>query len=567
MSLVHGPTQPALVNLTLGELIDQQAERYADRPCLIFPFQNTRITFQQLAERSKKFATALVAAGLRPGDTVGIFAGNTFQYLEVFCAAARVGCPSVSLNATYTPVEVVSAVKHASCKALFLSTSIKSASLDRHIEALLGVTTLAHIVLLDDSNTYRSDWPYMQTYEEFMHSSAGNDEPLSRRENQVKPHDILNIQFTSGTTSSPKACLLSHYNLINNSLMVASRTSTTASDILVTPLPLFHCFGLGAGFLSPFIAGATCVYPSPSFDPIATVRAVVEYKATMLHSVPTMFVAAVSAAHRLGLERKIKTLERGIVSGASAPTQLLLQIQDILGMKSCFGAWGMTETSAGAVVGFPSDPFDLRTVSCGKIMPHCSAKIVSPSTGKVLPIGQRGELVVGGYLVCQGYLNQREKTDKAISSDENGLRWVKTGDEVYIDENGYFYITGRIKDVIIRGGENVYPAEIEARLAAHLSIAESSVVGLKDERLGEVVAAFVRQQGSDPRPRSEELAEWVGATLGRHKRPKHIFWINDPEVGNDFPKTGSGKHQKHILRSIGEKLLKHGSGGKSSSKL
>ena len=567
MSFVQGPTQPALVNLTLGELIDQQAERYANRPSLIFPFQNTRITFQQLAERSKKLATALLAAGLRSGDTVGIFASNVFQYLEVFCAAARVGCPSVSLNATYTPVEVVSAVKHTSCKALFLSTSIKSASVDRHIEALLGVTTLAHIVLFDGTTTYRGDWPCMQTYEAFMQSHAVDEKSLSRRENQVKPEDILNIQFTSGTTSSPKACLLSHYNLINSSLMVASRTSTTAADILVTPLPLFHCFGLAAGFLTPFIAGATCIYPSPLFDPIATVSAVVEYKATMLHSVPTMFVAAVSAVHRLGLDGKIKTLERGMISGASAPSQLLLQIQDVLGMKSCFGAWGMTEISAGAVVGFPSDPYDLRAVSCGKIMPHCSAKIVSPSTAEILPIGQRGELVVGGYLVCQGYLNQKEKTDEAISTDESGLRWMKTGDEAYIDENGYFYITGRIKDIIIRGGENVYPAEIEARLAAHPSIAESSVVGLKDEILGEVVAAFVRQQESDPRPDTEELAEWVGATLGKHKRPKNIFWINDREVGNDFPKTATGKHQKRILRSIGENILKHGSGGNISSKL
>ena len=273
----------------------------------------------------------------------------------------------------------------------------------------------------------------------------------------------------------------------------------------------------------------------------------------MLHSVPTIFVAEIEAVRKMGLAGKIKTLRRGVAAGSPVPMQLMRQIEDVLGMKCVFSALGMTETSPGSFIGGPDDSLRQRLESVGRILPHTVANIVDLETGEVVRRGQRGELLVGGYLVCQGYLKQQQKTDEVMSVDEKGTRWMKTGDECYFDEDGFCYITGRIKDIIIRGGENIYPTEVEGRLAEHRDVTEASVVGLRDERLGEVVVAFLRATNPASRPADGEVKEWVGSVLGKHKVPQHVFWIGDNGL-HDFPKTGSGKHQKHVLREVGERL-------------
>ena len=553
MSLIHGPSEPPLSDATLRQLIDEQALQHGDRTSVIFPAQNVELSFNQLAARSKILAKALIAAGLKFGDSVGVFAPNIYQYLEVFCAAGRIGCPSVSFNITYTPTELAAAARFTSCKAVFITSFLGPQNLAQHLAALGKLATPPQIILLD-SNAVSCSKPATPAYDAFFNSGITiSSSQLTSRESEVQPTSTLNIQFTSGTTSTPKACLLSHHNLINNARFLIPRLPMHPTDTLVAPLPLFHCFGLVSSFLTSFLTGSRIIFPSPLFDPTATIRSVVSYSATMLHSVPTMFVAEIEAVRKMGLAGKIKTLQRGVVAGSPVPMQLMRQIEDVLGMRSVFSALGMTETSPGSFIGGPDDSLRQRLESVGRILPHTVAKIVDSKTGQVVKRGQRGELLVGGYLVCQGYLKQQQKTDEVMSVDEKGTRWMKTGDECYFDEDGFCYITGRIKDIIIRGGENIYPTEVEGRLAEHKGIAEASVIGLKDDRWGEVVAAFLRATDPASRPADGEVRDWVGSILGKHKVPQHVFWIGDSAL-HDFPKTGSGKHQKHVLRDVGERL-------------
>lgn len=370
---------------------------------------------------------------------------------------------------------------------------------------------------------------------------------------KVNPHDVLNIQFTSGTTGSPKAAQLTHYNLINNAQLVGDKLQLVSDDVLVSPSPLFHCFGLVVSFLMTFLHGATVVFPSEVFDAEAVMDAVVAERATILHSVPTMFVAEIEVAQRK--ELKLETLRTGVAGGSPVPLSLMKQIEDVLGMKTVVGALGMTETSPGIFMSDQDDPVERRTASVGRVLPHTAAKIVDKE-GKVVPRGGKGELCVSGYLLMAGYLHNSEKTEEVMKKDEDGVVWMHTGDECYIDEEGFCYITGRLKELIIRGGENIYPNEIEARLAEHPAVAEASVVGLQDRRYGEVVATFLRGTDKTKRPSDAEIRDWVRQTLGRHKAPKHVFWLGDVGVGNDYPKTGSGKHQKFLLRSTGNRLVK-----------
>lgn len=342
----------------------------------------------------------------------------------------------------------------------------------------------------------------------------------------------------------------------------------TSRDILCCPPPLFHCFGLVMGYLTCLSYGCSIVFPSDAFGPSLTLDAIVAERCTALHGVPTMFLAELDALR--SKPYKITSIRTGIAAGSKVPKVLLDRLDIEMGLRGILTAYGMTETSPVTFMMSADDAPERLLKGLGKVMPHTSAKIIDRS-GRILPRGSRGELCITGYPLMKGYASNEKATKDTMKVDETGTVWIHTGDECVIDEQGYCEITGRIKDMIIRGscsleslsqllkiagGENIFPAEVEERLLQHAAICEASVIGLKDEKYGEVVGCFLRATRAESRPGDEMIQEWVAATLGRHKVPKRVFWIGDRGVGEDFPKTGSGKHQKHILRALGEKLQK-----------
>ncbi|CAG8076691.1 unnamed protein product [Penicillium olsonii] len=560
LALVHGAKEPQLCLKTMRDLIDDQAAQYGDRPAVIFPWQSVRLSYRQLADRSKVLAKAMLEMGLQHGDCVGIMAGNCYQYIEVFLGGARIGCPVVVLNNTYTSAELLNAVKNSSCKLIFHSTSIGSRSLMGHIDTLQGtqypnpaLPELQRIVSLG-SEAFSDKGVEVQSYNKFTSNGLSvfmNNATLERAERKVTREDVVNLQFTSGTTGSPKAAMLTHSNLINNAQFIGGAMQLTPDDVICCPPPMFHCFGLVLGFLSSFYRGSSIVFPSDFFDVKKVVNAIIDEDATVLLGVPTMYVAELEVMAKTG--QRPRRLRTGLASGSSVSQNLMEQLRETMGVEKMLIAYGMTETSPVSFITSLDDSDEKRTTTVGRLIPHTAAKVIDQK-GTILSRGQRGELCTSGFVLQKGYWRNEAKTQEVMRRDENGVLWMHTGDEAMIDADGYAHITGRIKDLIIRGGENIFPREIEERLMSHPAISEASVVGIKDERYGEVVGCFLKISG-EHRPTNREIQQFVGEKLGRHKTPAHIFWLGDAGVGADFPKTGSGKHQKHIMRDVGNRLI------------
>ncbi|KAF9250418.1 hypothetical protein DTO027I6_4047 [Penicillium roqueforti] len=561
LALVYGPTEPQLCLKTMGALIEDQAAQFGDRPAVVFPWQSVRLSYRQLADRSKALAGEMLEMGLHHGDCVGILAGNCYQYVEVFLAGARIGCPVVVLNNTYTPAELENAVLRSSCKVVFHATSIGSRDLTGHIRILQGtqypnpaLPDLRRIISLG-LGEFRTGAIEVQLYDTVTSNSPSvsiNNATLEHAERQVTPQDVVNLQFTSGTTGSPKAAMLTHTNLINNAQFVGRAMQLTPEDVICCPPPMFHCFGLVLGFLSSFFYGSSIVFPSDYFDVAKVVDAIIDEDATVLLGVPTMYVAELEVMAKTG--QRPRRLRTGLASGSAVSQNLMNQLREIMGVEKMLIAYGMTETSPVSFITSLDDSDEKGTTTVGRVIPHTAAKVIDEK-GNTLARGQRGELCTSGFVLQKGYWKNEEKTKEVMRRDENGVLWMHTGDEAMIDSDGYAHITGRIKDLIIRGGENIFPREIEERLMSHASVSEASVVGIKDERYGEVVGCFLKASVQFQRPSIQELQQFVGERLGRHKAPKHVFWLGEKGVGDDFPKTGSGKHQKHMMRDIGNRLV------------
>ena len=389
----------------------------------------------------------------------------------------------------------------------------------------------------------------------------------------------INIQFTSGTTSHPKAAMLSHTSILNNGALIAHRMGLDPSDLIVCPPPLFHCFGCVLGYMATATTGAAILFPSPAFDPLATLRMAAAHRATGLYGVATMFVAMFELLHhhhQHGYPDPLLSaaqvaalpahLRKGIAAGSSVPESLMRKLYATLGLEDLVICYGMTETSPVSCMTAPGDPFEKRTQSVGRVMPHTRVKIVDPADrARVLPVGKRGELAAAGYLVMEGYWGDEERTKEVRRLEEDGEVWMYSGDEASMDEDGYVEITGRIKDLIIRGGENIHPLEIENCLFQHPQVAEVSVVGVPDEKYGESVAAFVIvHEGVVPEGAEagaageggvltrEEIREWVRTHLSSHLVPKHVWFVQQ------YPKTASGKIQKFKLKDTAKRLLEEG---------
>ncbi|KIW00356.1 uncharacterized protein PV09_08068 [Verruconis gallopava] len=549
-SIVHGPAEPPLVSLTLGALLDLQTRKYGSREALIVRWTGARWTYKDLCDHSINLAKMLLDVGIRPGDRVGIMAGNCEQYVCVVFAAARVGAILTVLNNTYTAGEALRAMRHTGCKMLFTTSRIGAVDNKILLSQLVHnpdlVPTLEEIVILYGENDG------FRTYDEAIEDGRQlPGDALEEVQGALGANDICMLLFTSGSTGNPKAAGLTHHGVVNNARFIGDRMDLKKEDVLVCPPPLFHCFGLVLGLLAVITHGAKVVYASELFDPIATLHAISEERATALHGVPAMFDTLFSS-RRDGLD--LTSLRTGIIAGSPVPKHLMKLMSNEFGMTQWTSSYGLTEASPTCFNATTSDTMERKMNTVGKIMPHAHAKIVDRN-GNIVPVGTRGELCMAGYQLQAGYWLNPEKTAECMELDEDGVLWLHTGDEAVFDSEGYCTITGRFKDIIIRGGENIYPLEIEDRLVEHPAVERAIVVGIKHARLVEVVGAFLQRKPGHERPSDEELRAWTRQTLGRHKSPHHIFWLGEDGLTGEIPLTGSGKIQKFMLREIGERWL------------
>ncbi|KAF1911479.1 hypothetical protein BDU57DRAFT_461370 [Ampelomyces quisqualis] len=551
LSIVSGPLDPPLSQLTISQLLHQQVGRYPNREAVVIPWTGARWKYQDLWDESSLLARALLKYGVRPRDRVGIMSGNCERYIALFFACARVGAICVTLNNTYTATEMMYALKHTKCRMLFTTPTIarfdNGPLLERlHNEDLRTVLPeLKSVCLIRGSNGFIG-------YEEFIEEAQCIPEHiLEIFDGIISPHDVANLQFTSGSTGNPKAAMLTHHNLVNNSRFIGDRMELTSDDTLCCPPPLFHCFGLTLGLLATLSHGGTIVFPAESFDPVATMHAISDERCTALHGVPAMMESVMNVEKPDGWLSELRT---GIVAGSPVPRWLMERMVDELGMSDFTSSYGLTEASPTVFNAHTSDSLHARLTSVGTVLPHARVKIADHQD-RIVPIGVRGELCVAGYQVCRGYWENPEKTAELLVRDDQGELWLHTGDEAVLDVDGYCTITGRFKDIIIRGGENIYPLEIEERLVQHPSITRAVVVGVSHPRYVEVPAAFLlREEGTD-KPSLDEVRTWVRKILGRHKAPVHIFWLGE-DCSDEIPLTGSGKIKKFVLRDVAENLLK-----------
>ncbi|PTB61784.1 acetyl-CoA synthetase-like protein [Trichoderma citrinoviride] len=550
LSLLHGPSDPPLVDLTLGELLQLQTYQYGTKECIVIPWTGARWTYHDLNQQSSALAQSLLDMGIGVGDRVGIMAGNCEQYAAVFFAVAKIGAILVILNNTYTATEAMYGLTFSDCKVFFVTRTIGGRTNNAPLlQNLKNEASPIKVVILRGEGE-GGEYP---TYDELVKAGSRKDhDRLYRVMSKVLPHQVVNLQFTSGTTGLPKAAMLTHHNLVNNSRFIGDRMRLTHEDVLCCPPPLFHCFGLVLGLLAIVTHGGKIVYPAEIFDIPATLRAISDEDCTAIHGVPAMFDSLFQAEPPAGF--KCDRLRTGIIAGAPVPRYLMELLVNRFGMTEFTSSYGLTEASPTCFNAFTDDAMHRRLTTVGTLMPHAQAKIVDRD-GNIVPIGTRGELCMAGYQLQAGYWNNSEKTAEVMVRDAAGVLWLHTGDEAVFDEDGYCTITGRFKDIIIRGGENIYPLEIEERLMAHPSISRAVVVGLKNKHYGEVVGAFVELADNAKKLSDQEVRDWVRKTLGNHKAPAHVFWLGQDGVPADVPLTGSGKVRKFEMAKLGDEIL------------
>ncbi|KAL6691943.1 acetyl-CoA synthetase-like protein [Trichoderma pleuroticola] len=547
LSLLHGPSDPPLVDLTLGELLELQTYQYGTKECIVIPWTGARWTYHELNQQSSALAQSLLNMGIGVGDRVGIMAGNCEQYAAVFFAVAKIGAILVILNNTYTATEAKYGLTFSDCKVFFVTRTIGRTDNTALLQDLHNEASPIQVVIL------RGESGKYPTYDELVKAgSRQSHEKLYRAMSKVLPHQVVNLQFTSGTTGLPKAAMLTHHNLVNNSRFIGDRMRLTHSDVLCCPPPLFHCFGLVLGLLAIVTHGGKIVYPAEVFDIPSTLRAISDEECTAIHGVPAMFDSLFQAEPPANF--KCDKLRTGIIAGAPVPRYLMELLVNRFGMTEFTSSYGLTEASPTCFNAFTDDAMTRRLTTVGTLMPHAQAKIVDRD-GNIVPIGARGELCIAGYQLQAGYWNNSEKTNETMVRDAAGVLWLHTGDEAVFDEEGYCSITGRFKDIIIRGGENIYPLEIEERLVAHPSISRAIVVGLKNKHYGEVVGTFVELGDSGNKLTDQQVRDWVRKTLGNHKAPAHVFWLGQDGVPADVPLTGSGKIRKFEMAKLGDEIL------------
>ncbi|HCI82837.1 MAG TPA: AMP-binding protein, partial [Ktedonobacter sp.] len=495
-SYTSGTSDTPLLGLTIGDMFDETVARYPDQPALISRQQNIRLSYRQLQEQVNQCAKGLMHLGVQKGQRIGIWAPNRAEWAIAQFATSKIGAILVNINPSYRLNELEYVLKQAGCSGLIISPAFKTSNYTEMVQTLapelaqsepgkLKAARLPDLTMVVRMGSDRVAGMY--TWDELM--SAGelvSDEQLAACQREQEFDDPINIQYTSGTTGFPKGATLSHHNILNNGYYVARLQNLTHEDKLCIPVPLYHCFGMVMGNLGCITHGAAMVYPAEGFEPLSTLQAVQDEKCTSLYGVPTMFIAEL--AHPDFSKFDLTSLRTGVMAGSPCPTEVMKKVNSLMHMPEVEIAYGMTETSPVSTQTHIDSPFDKRVGTVGQIGPHLEIKVIDPATGQVVPIGAPGELCTRGYSVMLGYWNNPEATASAIDA----ARWMHTGDLATMDEEGYLNIVGRIKDMIIRGGENVYPREIEEFLYTHPKVSDVQVIGVPDERYGEEIMAWIK---------------------------------------------------------------------------
>ena len=533
ISYDHGVSDKKLIGETIGAYFDRTVETYRDREALVVRHQKVRWSWGELGRRVDDLAAGLLSLGLECGDRVGIWSPNTSEWTLAQFATAKAGLVLVNVNPAYRRSELDYALNKVECKALILAPALKSSNYLEIVEDLVKAKKLPHlrhIVRLGKDKT-----PGMLNFDDVA-TAGGNAERVKLAElgPKLQFDDAINIQFTSGTTGHPKGATLSHHNILNNGYFVGEGLKLTPADRLCIPVPLYHCFGMVMGNLGCLTHGSTMVYPSEAFDPLATLQAVSEERCTALYGVPTMFIAQLD--HPQFDTFDLKSLRTGIMAGSPCPIEVMKRVQSRMNMHEVTIAYGMTETSPVSTQCATDDPVERRVSTVGQVLPHIEIKIVDPE-GKAVPRGETGEFCTRGYSVMKGYWNDAEKTAEAVDA----AGWMRTGDLATMDEQGYVNIVGRLKDMVIRGGENVYPREIEEFLYSHPKVQDVQVIGVPDPRYGEEVCAWIKLRDGQTST-AEEIREFCKGQIAHYKIPRYIEFVDA------FPMTITGKIQKFVMR-------------------
>jgi fatty-acyl-CoA synthase len=528
-----GPTTPELIERTIGADLERAVARFGDREALVVRHQGVRWTYRQLDEHVDRLARALLADGFAKGDRIGIWAPNCSEWVVVQFATAKIGVVLVNINPAYRTHEVQYALAQSGCRGVFAATEFKGSDYVVMLDAVRGelpaLERTWHLGTADwDALLARAD-EVSAAQLRAVSASLGNDEPI-------------NIQYTSGTTGFPKGATLSHRNILNNAFFVGEGCRYTEADRVCVPVPFYHCFGMVMGTLGCTTHGATIVVPAPAFDPEQTLAAVAEERCTSLYGVPTMFIAQL-ASPRFD-EFDLSSLRTGIMAGSPCPVEVMKQCIERMHMDEVTICYGMTETSPVSTQTATDDPIDKRVGSVGRVHPHVEVKVVDPETGETVPRGTTGEFCTRGYSVMLGYWEDPERTAQAVDAEG----FMHTGDLAVMDDEGYLNIVGRSKDMVIRGGENVYPREIEEFLYTHPRISDVQVVGVPDERYGEELLAWVKTADGAPLS-AEEVRAFCRDRIAHYKVPRYV------EVIDEFPMTVTGKVQKFKLRDLGIERL------------
>jgi fatty-acyl-CoA synthase len=525
-SYAHGAWDTALLGHTIGADLERTAQRFGERDALVSCAQGIRMTYAELDAAVDRVARGLLATGIERGDRVGIWAPNCAEWILVQYATAKAGAILVNVNPAYRTHELAYVLDQSGTKLLVSAPSFKASDYRAMVEEVRGgCAELERVVFLDSP-----DWDALLAAGEEV-----DPERLREREATLSFDDAINLQYTSGTTGFPKGATLSHHNILNNGFFVGELIAYSEADRICIPVPFYHCFGMVMGNLAATSHGACMVIPAPGFDPDATLRAVAQERCTSLYGVPTMFIAML-ASETFGTV-ELDSLRTGIMAGSPCPVEVMKRVIDEMHMSEVSICYGMTETSPVSTQTRRDDSLERRVGSVGRVGPHVEVKVVDPESGLVQPPGEPGELCTRGYSVMLGYWREEEKTREAI--DVAG--WMHTGDLATMDADGYCNIVGRIKDLVIRGGENVYPREVEEFLYGHPRIEDVQVIGVPDERYGEELCAWVRLRPGETLD-ADAVREYCSGRLAHYKVPRYVL------VVDEFPMTVTGKVQKYLMR-------------------
>jgi len=539
-----GASTTQIIYETIGVYFDRICEQHPDQDALIVRHQDVRWTYRELQKKVNELATGLLALGIAPGDRVGIWGPNSHEWVMVQLATAKIGAIMVCINPAYRLYELEFALNKVECKVVIAAESFKTSDYLGMLNTLapelaasepgkLQAEKLPHLRTVIRMGTVKTEG--MLNFEDVCLLGGGVEaDRLEELQELLKPDDAINIQFTSGTTGNPKGATLTHCNILNNGYLTGEAMKLTATDRLCIPVPLYHCFGMVLSVLACVSHGSAMVFPGEAFDPLETLRAVEAEKCTALHGVPTMFITELD--HPQFAEFDLSSLRTGIMAGAPCPVEIMKRVISQMHMEDILIGYGQTELSPINNMTLPDDSLERRTETVGRAMPWVEIKIVDESN-RVVAIGEKGEICTRGYSVMREYWNDPERTAETI--DEAG--WLHSGDLATMDGEGYVRIVGRIKDMIIRGGENIYPREIEEFLYQHPAISEVQVFGIPDEKMGEEVCAWV-QLNDGQTMTEEDLKAFCKDQITHFKIPRYVRFVTE------YPMTVTGKIQKFVMR-------------------